>query len=56
MKIYAEIYIIVDEGSWGDPRGSPMGFIVGVNGNNGKYPFFLENHELGKALMKLLEK
>ena len=31
---------IIDEGSWSDPFGSPMGLKVGINGNNGKYPFF----------------
>ena len=38
LKYTIRAAIIVDEGSGGDPRGSPMELNVGVNGKNGKYP------------------
>ena len=37
------------------PWGSPMGLKVGINGKNGKYPFFhKKNQEMGKEMTRLL--
>ena len=52
LKYTIRAVIIVDEGSGGDPRSSPMELNVGVNGKNGKYPLFMRKSQNGKGTDK----
>ena len=57
LKFKIRVVTIVDEGSWGDPRGSPMGLNVGVKMvKMANIHIFMRKSQKGKAWIKLLEK